>query len=240
MNISALIALAVAPCVAIALFVYLKDTYEKEPLRLLAKLYLFGAAVTLPVGLLQAHLLSRGFGAGFELSSEASRAFVTAGIFEEGAKLAVVLLVAYRSAAFNEPFDGIVYATMASMGFATAENILYVVQGGMSVGLVRMFTAVPAHGTFGVVMGYYIGRSKFHNGKVILIAAGYFGAAALHGTYDFFLMVNDYPFLAIGGLFSLVGGIAIAFRAMKESSRVSPFRKSLLDKSPTSSLDDPL
>jgi RsiW-degrading membrane proteinase PrsW (M82 family) len=50
---------------------------------------------------------------------------------------------------------------MVSMGFAAFENILYVFQGGFKVALLRAFTAIPAHATFGVIMGYYMGKSKF-------------------------------------------------------------------------------
>ncbi|MBK7649981.1 MAG: PrsW family intramembrane metalloprotease [Flammeovirgaceae bacterium] len=37
----------------------------------------------------------------------------------------------YNNKHFNEPFDGIVYSVMVGMGFATFENILYVVEGGI-------------------------------------------------------------------------------------------------------------
>lgn len=49
------------------------------------------------------------------------------------------------------------YAVMVSMGFAATENIIYVVQGGYVTGILRAFTAVPAHATFGILMGYFMG-----------------------------------------------------------------------------------
>jgi RsiW-degrading membrane proteinase PrsW (M82 family) len=50
---------------------------------------------------------------------------------------------------------------MVSMGFACTENILYVLEGGYEVAIMRAFTAVPAHATFGILMGYYMGKAKF-------------------------------------------------------------------------------
>jgi RsiW-degrading membrane proteinase PrsW (M82 family) len=224
MNLLALIALAVAPCLAIALFVSVRDKYEKESLRSLAKLFGLGVLATVPVGILQAVVYRTGIAEGESFASVGTRAFFLAGTIEEGAKFSVFLLAIYRAPEFNEPFDGIVYAVMVSMGFATAENILYVVEGGYEVGLLRMFTAVPAHATFGVVMGYFLGRSKFSPRRPLLMLSGLLSAVALHGTYDFCLMAGEYPFLAIGGLFSLIIGVVLSFNAMKESTKISPFR----------------
>lgn len=56
------------------------------------------------------------------------------------------------------------------MGFATLENLMYVLKfaemgRGMEVGISRMFLSVPAHGTFAVIMGYFIGKAKFNPGR---------------------------------------------------------------------------
>ena len=57
-------------------------------------------------------------------------------------------------------WDGIVYAVMIGMGFATLENIIYASRFGLETTLFRAFTAVPAHGVFAAIMGYYIGVGK--------------------------------------------------------------------------------
>jgi RsiW-degrading membrane proteinase PrsW (M82 family) len=80
-------------------------------------------------------------------------AFVVIAFSEELAKYMFLKWFAYRSSHFDEPFDGIIYALMVSMGFAALENIMYVLNGGITVALMRMFTAVPAHATFAVLMG---------------------------------------------------------------------------------------
>ena len=50
-------------------------------------------------------------------------AFFVVGLGEELLKYLVVILYAFRKPSFNEPFDGIVYAVMVSLGFAALENI---------------------------------------------------------------------------------------------------------------------
>jgi len=62
-------------------------------------------------------------------------AFFVVGLGEELLKYLVVVLYAFRKPSFNEPFDGIVYAVMVSLGFAAFENIIYVMEGGLGVAI---------------------------------------------------------------------------------------------------------
>ena len=85
---------------------------------------------------------------------------LTVAITEELLKFIVVILIIYPNKAFDEPFDGIVYSVFVGMGFATAENLTFVMQGNTSVALFRMLSAIPAHFVFAVVIGYYLGIAK--------------------------------------------------------------------------------
>ncbi len=81
---------------------------------------------------------------------------------------------------------------MISMGFATVENIGYVMQHGIAVAFVRMFLSVPAHATFAVMMGYHVGKAKFAaTNKSFYLALGLFWAIAFHGTFDYFLFLQN-------------------------------------------------
>jgi hypothetical protein len=109
---------------------------------------------------------------------------------EEAFKLLVLLAYCDRHREFDEPMDGIVYGSIASLGFATLENVLYVGRGGMGTAILRALTAVPGHAFWGAILGYYVGQAKFfpaHRWR--LIATGYLLAVLLHGTYDMPLMV---------------------------------------------------
>lgn len=221
-----LLALAVAPGVAIAFFVWLRDKYEREPLKLSAICFGYGGLAILPAIALE--LLGEGtFGKmnSGDVVSAAFHAFLVVGLSEELCKLVVLLLFAYRKRDFNEPFDGIVYAVMVSMGFATLENIIYVLEGGISTAILRMFLSVPAHASFAIIMGYFVGMAKFRGAESLaLIVTGLLAASVLHGFFDFFLFLDNTPLLALGALFSLVVGLYLSMRAMRHHNEISPFR----------------
>ena len=54
-------------------------------------------------------------------------------------------MIIYPNKNFDEPFDGIVYSVFVGMGFATPENLIFVMQGSSSLALLRMVSAIPAH-----------------------------------------------------------------------------------------------
>lgn len=219
-----LLALAIAPGLAIALFVYEKDKLDREPFHLLVKSFFLGALSVIPA--LGLEFLFQY--AGLELSvgwlTNAWYALMV-GFSEEIVKFALLLWFAYPKKDFDEPFDGITYAVMIATGFATFENIFYVVDGGLQVALIRMFTAVPAHAMFGVLMGYYVGLAKFKHERAVSShkVAGLFAAILFHATYDFCLFMSNYPFLIGGALVSLIVGIVLALKAIRLHNQNSPF-----------------
>ncbi len=86
--------------------------------------------------------------------------------------------------------DGITYAIIASLGFATVENIMYVLDGGFMVALIRAIFSVPAHALFSGIMGFYIGIAKFavkEKRRDFLIWKGLGFAVFYHGTFNFLL-----------------------------------------------------
>jgi RsiW-degrading membrane proteinase PrsW (M82 family) len=224
MNLFSLLALAVAPGVAIGLYIYLKDQHEREPLSLLLISFLYGmlsTVITLVVSFPLNIFLST---KPHDVVGEFYNAFFKVALVEELSKFLFVRFVLFNNKNFNEPFDGIVYAVMVSMGFATVENIIYVYDFGVTTGILRMFTAVPAHGIFGVLMGYFVGKArfapyrKFYYSVIALCAA-----AVLHGAYDYFWFLSHLPALWIGGVASLVLGFVLARKAIRLHQQASPF-----------------
>jgi RsiW-degrading membrane proteinase PrsW (M82 family) len=224
MDVLTLLSLAIAPGAAISLFVYWKDKFDREPRRLLVWSFVLGAIATFPSLVVEVFGMAA-FKEEGNLIAVAFRAFVVVGFTEEFFKFVMLRYYAYRKKEFNEPFDGITYGVMVSMGFATLENIMYVSQYGMGNAILRMFTAVPAHATFGIVMGYYAGLAKFSKQEFTCLARGLLYAALLHGAYDFFLMQNSIPGLALGALVSLIIGIRFSLKAIKLHQSISPFRR---------------
>lgn len=221
-----LLTLALAPGLAIILFIYFKDKYEAEPIGLLIKSFVFGL-LSVVVTLIISYPLQSLFA--LEKTNwvhQLVSAFFMVALVEEFSKYVFVRGILYRDKNFNEPFDGIVYSIMVGMGFATAENILYVFQGGAGTAFMRMFTAVPAHGTFAVIMGYYLGKAKFTEGSGLRFSiVALVMATLVHGFYDYFLFISFVPGVWVLTLACLVIAILVSRSAIKSHQDISPFAK---------------
>ena len=221
-----LLLFAIAPVLIIIIYIFIKDKYEKEPKRLLLFNFLLGAIVsiiitTLLYVIIDIPLPLRNQTSVFE---QFIKAFFVVGLTEEFSKYIIIRYYAQPHDEFNEPFDGITYSVMVSMGFAATENIMYVFQGGIETAIVRAFTAVPAHATFAILMGYYMGKAKFSNNRVAMNLTGLLLAALFHGAYDFFLFIDFIPGIWVGAFISLFIGIVLARKAIKKHQNDSVFK----------------
>ncbi len=220
-----LLALALAPGIAISVYIFDQDHHEREPVRLLIKSFFYGVAsvfVTLGISYAIEWVVYIEADTFWE---HAVDAFVIVALVEEFSKFIFVRWLLYPNKNFNEPLDGIVYAVMVGMGFATIENILYVMNGGISVALLRMFTAVPAHATFAVIMGFFVGEAKFlqrNRGMYLLI--GLLAATVFHGFYDLFLFLQYPTGIWIGAFVSLFIALWLSRKAIRIHQHTSPFK----------------
>ena len=187
-----LLLIAIIPPVLIALYLYFRDKYVKEPLTLLVKSFFLGWLIVLPIlaihyGMEQSgvtHVLSRVFKPD-TLWDSIWQSFFMAALLEEGFKYLAFRKWIWNNRHFDEYYDGILYAALISLGFATLENIFYVMEFGYGAGWSRAVTAIPAHGFFGVAMGYYFSRARFdytHTGVDLFLA--FLIPFLLHGLYD--------------------------------------------------------
>ena len=217
---------AIAPVLAILLYIYIQDKYEKEPRGLLIKSFLFGATLSIIIVFVLYLFTGRliPITDNYSIWQQFIQAFIVVALAEEFSKYVIVRYFAQPKKAFNEPYDGIVYAVMVSMGFACTENIMYVIEGGHLTAILRAFTAVPAHATFGILMGFYMGKAKFSKNRVVLNLTGLFLAVLFHGAYDFFLFINFIPGISIGAFISLAIGIILSRKAIKVHQKNSNFK----------------
>ena len=225
-----LLAVAIAPGLAIAIYVYKRDKYEKEPLGLLVKCFVFGALTGFPAGFAEDftfELLGIDLDAPTDLFTAFYAAFFLVGFTEEFVKYWVLTRYAFSKPAFNEPFDGIVYSVMIGLGFATLENVFYVMDGGWGVAALRMFTAVPMHAVFGVLMGYYVGMAKFQGGELQVNSRlkGLGFAVLFHGAYDFLLFQDTAAGLSLLVFPLIIFAIVISLKAIRAHSNASPFKR---------------
>lgn len=190
--------LAVLPSVLLLLFVVGRNKNSRDPMKLLVWLAVLGAVSTIPavvVELLGAGLL---YYMGLESGTgvyELVNCFFIVAMIEELGKFVGMIILTWNNKNFDHSYDGVIYGVCSSLGFATLENILYVFQGGIGLGILRAVTAIPLHCSCGVVMGYFYSKARenANNGEG---AAGnmlisYLSAMGIHGLYDFVLSVDD-------------------------------------------------
>ena len=203
--------LAVLPSLMLARRVLALDKIEKEPLPLLAKLFVLGMLTCVPAGIIEEVgdlVLSA------VVSSPAVYSALTfllvVPLAEEFVKYRV-LRSTWNNPNFNYTFDGIVYGVMASLGFATLENILYVLtEGTYTIAIMRGVLSVPLHCTCGVFMGYYYGVAKGLDVRGLTERAAFsrrlamIVPCAIHGFYDYALDVDSWVVLIAGLLFTIV------------------------------------
>jgi len=235
-----LLFIACFPPLFLMYVIYRLDKHEREPLSVIAKVFVLGCLTVIPiliVGSMAGALFeapdwsnfARTYFAGTLNIKLLLYAIFCVALIEEYFKYLVLTKYAYNRKAFNEPMDGIVYGVIASLGFALVENIVYVfyyandAAEGMRIGILRMFTAIPAHALMGVIMGYYVGKAKFNRrNEKALMMKGLIGAITLHALYDYFLFLRNA--MAIFAVASIVMAIVFARIAIKESQRASPFK----------------
>ncbi|MCL1914374.1 MAG: PrsW family glutamic-type intramembrane protease [Eubacteriaceae bacterium] len=182
----AYLAAAIVPTVVIMAYILRHDEFEKEPKQLLFKLFFYGCLTVIPAVILES-VFAVNTDTLFGLAIEC---FFVIALSEELVKYIVARKIALNSPSYDEIYDGIIYCVFISLGFATIENILYVLQSGLGVAVLRAVTAVPAHAIFGVHMGYYMSLYKSGQRRKEALAFSLIMPVVVHGFYDFILFTG--------------------------------------------------
>jgi protease PrsW len=174
------------------------DRYESEPLWMLATAFLWGALVApffaflfnTTAGIVVASV------AGDLNAGEVFSKVISAPIVEESGK-AIILIIFFIWCRdeFDGVIDGIVYASLAGLGFAMTENVLYYGKAAMEGGssaltitfIIRGALAPFSHPLFSSLTGIGLGlarQSKNVMAKVLLPFAGLFVAIFMHFVWN--------------------------------------------------------
>src|SRR5215212_4597309 len=180
------------------LFMRAIDLYEREPLRYVIPVFVWGFAVATTVSLV--------FNTLFQLTLSSVTSVKTASFFtavveapvveecSKGLALLLIFFIAYlvrrRSGLmeFAGVMDGIVYGSAVGFGFAIAEDLLYGLQFGAETFIVRRIFGGFAHASFTSLTGIGLGLVPWVQSrvvKVVLPVLGLMGAILLHTTFNF-------------------------------------------------------
>ncbi len=155
----------VIPMFLYAWFLYYLDRYEKEPLKLISGMFLWGALIAAGAAFVINSISSRGIYiiTQSEFATQLATSALIAPAVEETLKGAAVLIIfLFFRPDFDSPLDGIVYAGIAALGFAATENVWYIyqfgflengLQGLLDITLVRVVLVGWQHPFYTVFIG---------------------------------------------------------------------------------------
>ncbi|MGC8874029.1 MAG: PrsW family intramembrane metalloprotease [Chloroflexia bacterium] len=181
--------LALVPAALWLAVFYLQDVQEPEPKTLVVAVFVLGVLLARAVGMPLIDELFRveeWFPSGplYHILG----AILIVGFTQQFLIYAAVRYSVYFSREFDERVDGIVYATAAGLGYATMENIDYVVRSGgvdLVSGALRIAVTAMALASFGGLVGYFLGRCKFEDEPAWWMPLGLALAAVLDGLFTY-------------------------------------------------------
>ena len=202
-----LLSVTILPPILIVIIFAASDKF-KEPNKEIFLVFISGILITIPAYIANTFLIQDVYANYPFISESLVSSFLSAAVVEEGLKFAVLYFVVYRLREFNEPMDAMVYGVCVSLGFAASENIFYVyyldIGEPIYVAIFRMFMAIPAHGIFGAMMGYFFMRYVFiHKSKSLFFS--FLIPFLLHGFYNYFLYINSILSLVLIVVFWFIG-----------------------------------
>jgi RsiW-degrading membrane proteinase PrsW (M82 family) len=173
------------------------DRYESEPLWMLATAFFWGALIATFFAFLL-NTTSQGIvGSMTDASAgEAFAAVISAPIVEEvGKAVILVIFFFWKKDEFDGVVDGIVYASMAALGFAMTENILYYGKAAAEGGggaltltiIIRGFFAPFSHPLFTSLTGIGLGLARQSTNiavKILTPIVGLLMAIFMHSIWN--------------------------------------------------------
>jgi RsiW-degrading membrane proteinase PrsW (M82 family) len=129
---------------------------------------------------------------------------------------------AFRSRHFDEPYDGVVYASAAALGFATVESSFVLHAHATSTGLwvARTLLALPAHVFFAAAWGWGLGRARQLREPGAQFPMLFLVAVAGHGFYTHIVYGRGQAAMLLAVPFVFVMGV-IAFFLARDLRRKS-------------------
>ena len=174
-------------------YFYLQDRLEPEPMSYVLGIFLLGGMVAAPLSLFVTDTLVnvRGWESLAQFGArDLCVSVLIVGVAQELSQYLVVRYSIYRSDEFDEPMDGIVYMTACGIGFATAENLVYLrslTQAHLGVVAVNVVVRTLGQACFSAVLGFALGSAKFGTkstaGRSLRLGVGLVLAAVLNGTF---------------------------------------------------------
>jgi len=215
----------VLPAVLWLLFWLREDARHPEPRSLIIGTFFAGAFVVI-IALPAEQYSIRLLGGSITVLVLLAWAFI-----EELLKYLAALGTSFRSHAFDEPVDAMIYLITAALGFAALENTLFILKDlleesstiGILTASMRSVGATLLHVAAAAVIGGCVALAFYRSWPLKIIAAisGVLLATALHLAFNHLIMLGggEHTFLVFGALWVLIIGIILFFEKVKHLTR---------------------
>lgn len=195
--------LALVPAFIWLIFFYMQDSAEPEPKGFVIGVFLLGGLLAAAVGIPVVENLFRVSHWIYNNTlTTILGGILVVGFTQEFLKYAAVRYSIYHSDEFDEPTDGVIYATAAGLGYATVLNIQFVVSNGgvdLGTGILRIAVVALAQAAFSGITGYFLGRAKFESEQIWWMPLGITLAATFNGLFNWLLGIVNQPTITLSG-----------------------------------------
>ncbi|MEK9168398.1 MAG: PrsW family glutamic-type intramembrane protease [Patescibacteria group bacterium] len=186
---------------------FLKEDEHSEPKKMIAKVFMAGALMTIFVAVLQFSLQ--------KIFISFSVSFFVFAVIEEFFKFLTAYLVVRKSRFFDEPIDAMIYMITAALGFAMVENIAVAlstsnIQEAISAMTLRFVGATLLHVLTSGIIGYYWAKSLILKNQFLvigrwpLIIKGLILASLLHMIFNYLILVSKEQILIYPTIFLII------------------------------------
>ena len=225
------------PALGLAGYIWYRDPTIREPLLPLAVTFSLSVALATVAGVVNSVTLPF-----FELLGIVGVVlgyFLIVGPIEETVKWLAVRAYAYKTDAFQTVIDGAVYGAIAGVGFATIENLLYIVMlavestpegfvvsegDAIAIATQRAFVG-PGHVVFSAWAGLYLGLAKFNPSKRgPIVVKGLLIAVFIHAVYNTLVTTLPLTLLTFVALIVVYHGFWFGLLYRKVSTYRSLYR----------------
>lgn len=206
-DILLVVLLAMLPGFLWVIFFYGRDKASSEPHGMIVKVFFAGMLSLLPAIVFEMPFKVWPF----------VQVVLIAPVVEELLKFTVIRTTVYRNTEFNTAIDGITCSATLALGFATAENVYYIVASYLApqialgqsdplwalgmiwkVYIIRALLTIPGHAIWSSIWGFALGWTKCRGNGRIPVARSLLLSMVMHGLFNYFVITR--PVGALGML----------------------------------------
>ena len=196
---------------------YIREDTHPEPKPLLVVAFVLGIVSVGIVYVMQrstVSLLSHSLDAPIQVIMGSYAFIICAAFIEEIVKFVSIRLLLHKNPVFDEPIDAMIYLVVAGLGFAFAENILYLRNFSdtafdvVNLAMLRFVSANLLHAVCSGMAGYFWAQGIVNKKSWRGIAVGILAAGGIPALYNVLTLASHNQLIVdISIVFILVVGI---------------------------------